>query len=209
MQNKEFTAHLYVIAAPSGAGKTSLVKALVDSTNDICVSVSHTTRPKRSGETEGVNYYFVDENKFQSLIASNAFLEYARVFQQHYYGTSYDFVIEKLSQGIDVILEIDWQGATQIKKIFPAAVGIFILPPSQDALIRRLESRGTDDKNTINTRMAEAKNEMSHYHEFDYIIINDQFDEALKDLKAIVRSGQLQRNYQLKKQASLLDQLLR
>lgn len=198
MLHKEFSADLYIIAAPSGAGKTSLVAALVASTNDICVSISHTTRPKRPGEIDGVNYYFVSEEAFQALIDKEAFLEHARVFQQNYYGTSHAFVLEKLSQGTSVVLEIDWQGAAQIKKLFPSAIGIFILPPSKNALIRRLKNRATDDDKTIGERMSEATNEMSHYREFDYIVINDQFEEALADLKAIVRAQRLRQKYQEK-----------
>lgn len=200
-------ANLYVIAAPSGAGKTSLVKALIESTSNICVSVSHTTRPKRVNETENTNYYFVDEVEFESLIKANAFLEYAKVFE-HYYGTTRTFVLEKLAQGIDVILEIDWQGAEQIKKTFPEAITIFIFPPSKNALIDRLKHRASDNEQTIKNRMAQAKNEMSHYHEFDYIVINDQFADALADLKIIIQSERLRQNYQQKKYRVLIDELL-
>lgn len=204
-----YNANLYIVSAPSGAGKTSLVNALIESTCNICVSVSHTTRVRRAGETEGVHYYFVSKKEFESLIKAQAFLEYAEVFQQDYYGTTRAFVTEKLSQNIDVVLEIDWQGAQQIKKIFPEIITIFILPPSREALIERLEHRARDDENTIKQRMAQAKNEISHYHEFDYIIVNDQFEEALADLKAIVCSERLRQRAQQKKYMPLIAELLR
>lgn len=207
MPSQPFNANLYVIAAPSGAGKTSLVNALIESTNNICVSVSHTTRPKRPNETENTNYYFVNETEFESLIKAHAFLEYAKVFA-HYYGTTRAFVLEKLAQGIDVILEIDWQGTQQIKKTFPEAITIFILPPSQNALIERLKHRASDNEETIKNRMAQAKNEMSHYHEFDYLVINDQFAHALADLKIIIQSERLRQRYQEKKYQVLIDELL-
>lgn len=199
---------LYVISAPSGAGKTSLVKALVESIPNLCVSISHTTRPKRPDEIEGVNYYFISKQKFESLIKAKAFLEHAQVFQQDYYGTNAAFVEEKLSQGIDVILEIDWQGAAQIRKAFQKAVTIFILPPSCDALKERLQHRASDNETVISKRMTEAKSEMSHYHEFDYLIVNDQFDTALADLKTIVQCRRLRQTYQQKKYAELIQRLL-
>ena len=204
-----YNANLYVVSAPSGAGKTSLVNALVESTSNICVSVSHTTRAKRPGEIEGVHYYFVSQKEFELLIKTQAFLEYAEVFQQDYYGTTRAFVTEKLSQNIDVVLEIDWQGAQQIRKIFPEIITIFILPPSREALIERLEHRARDDENTIKQRMAQARNEISHYHEFDYMIINDQFEEALADLKAIVCAERLRQRQQQKRYMPLIAELLR
>lgn len=199
---------LYVISAPSGAGKTSLVNALIESTNEICVSISHTTRQKRAGEIEGHHYYFVSQEKFQTLIQTKAFLEYAHVFQQDYYGTSRDFVEEKLSQGIDVVLEIDWQGAEHIRKIFQKVTTIFILPPSCETLIERLRKRARDDENIIASRMKQAKNEMSHYHSFDYVVINDQFEEALADLKSLVKATRLREPYQSKKYRTLIKELL-
>ncbi len=204
-----YNASLYVISAPSGAGKTSLVKALIESMKDICVSVSHTTRPKRPGEIDAVHYYFVGKEEFESLIKAQAFLEYAQVFQQDYYGTTHAFVTERLSQGIDVMLEIDWQGAQQIKKILPQAITIFILPPSREALIERLEHRARDDENTIKIRMEQAKNEISHYQEFEYIVINDRFEDALADLKAIVHARRLRQNYQQKRYMALIEELLK
>ena len=204
-----YNANLYVVSAPSGAGKTSLVNALVESTSNICVSVSHTTRAKRPGEIEGVHYYFVSQKEFELLIKTQAFLEYAEVFQQDDYGTTRAFVTEKLSQNIDVVLEIDWQGAQQIRKIFPEIITIFILPPSREALIERLEHRARDDENTIKQRMAQARNEISHYHEFDYMIINDQFEEALADLKAIVCAERLRQRQQQKRYMPLIAELLR
>jgi guanylate kinase len=205
---KKSVGALYVISAPSGAGKTSLVKALIESTEDLCVSISHTTRAKRNDEVDGVNYYFVSKEKFQSLIKADAFLEYANVFQQDYYGTTHHFVQEKLSQGIDVILEIDWQGAAQIRQTFKQVVTIFILPPSCEALMSRLYHRASDNEKVISERMAQAKNEMSHYQEFDYVIINDQFETALVDLKSIIRCGRLRQTYQQKKYGTLINQLL-
>lgn len=199
---------LYVVSAPSGAGKTSLVKALSESIPNLCVSISHTTRPKRPDETEGINYYFVSKQNFEALIKANAFLEYAQVFQQDYYGTSAAFVQEKLSKGIDVVLEIDWQGAAQIRNRFQQAVTIFILPPSCEALKERLKHRASDNETVIVQRMAQAKNEMSHYHEFDYLIVNDQFDTALADLKTIVQCHRLRQTYQQKKYAVLIKNLL-
>lgn len=201
-------ADLYVISAPSGAGKTSLVKALIESTPNICVSISYTTRAKRPGEMDGVNYYFVSEEEFESLIKAQAFLEYAKVFQQDYYGTTHAFVTEKLSQGIDVVLEIDWQGAQRIRRNFSETITIFILPPSRDALIERLKHRARDDENTIKKRMEQAKNEISHYHEFDYVIVNDRFEDALTDLKAVVCAHRLCQRHQQKKYKRLINELL-
>lgn len=210
MKTAEFktTGTLYVISAPSGAGKTSLVNALLESMDRISVSISHTTRSKRTGEIEGHDYYFVNQETFQNLIKTGDFLEYAQVFQQDFYGTSRAFVEEKLSQNIDVILEIDWQGAKQIRKTFPEAVTIFILPPSYKALKERLTNRGRDDEKAIGNRMAQAKNEMSHYREFDYIVINDQFETALIDLTSIIRATRLKMPYQNKKYEKLIKELL-
>lgn len=201
-------ANLYVIAAPSGAGKTSLVHALIETIDGLCVSVSHTTRRQRPGEENGVHYYFVDKKDFEAMIQANDFLEYAKVFQQDYYGTSHTFVMEKIHQNIDVILEIDWQGAAQIKQRFPQAITIFILPPSQQALQERLTQRARDDADTIKTRMSKAKDEMSHYTDFDYLVINDQFSQALADLQAIIRAQRLRQVYQVKKYLPLIQALL-
>ena len=198
---------LYIIAAPSGAGKTSLVAALVESTSHICVSVSHTTRAMRPGEVDGVNYHFTSVDKFKAMIEKDAFLEHAEVFG-NYYGTSQVWVEEQLNQGKDVILEIDWQGAQQVRRLMPDAVSLFIIPPSKQALHERLVGRKTDDTSVIEKRMNLAVNEMSHYGEFDYLIINDQFDDALFDLKAIVRAQRLAMPFQQTYRQALLRELL-
>ena len=181
---------LYIIAAPSGAGKTSLVKAMVESTPHVQVSVSHTTRPSRPGEQDGVNYHFTTVEEFKHMLGQGLFLEHAEVFG-NFYGTSEPWVREQLEKGEDVILEIDWQGAQQIRRLMPEAVSIFILPPSREALHERLVGRGQDDDEVIERRMAQAVNEMSHYNEFEYIVINDEFDLALRDLQTIIRSRRL------------------
>lgn len=178
------TGTLYIISAPSGAGKTSLVKALLERDSGICVSVSHTTRAPRQGETDGKDYHFTDLATFNAMIAEHAFLEYAEVFNNKY-GTSKRWVEETLQQGMDVILEIDWQGAQQIRKLMPGAISIFILPPSREALHQRLTNRGQDSEDIIAQRMQEAINEMSHYQEFDFLVVNDVFEQALNELHAI------------------------
>lgn len=198
---------LYTVSAPSGAGKTSLVKALIESSNQVRVSVSHTTRSIRPGEQDGTNYHFIDRAQFQQMIKDDAFLEYAEVFG-NYYGTSKSWVQETLNNGNDVILEIDWQGAQQIKQLLPEAVSIFILPPSQFALRERLTNRGQDDSSVIDQRMAEAVSEMSHYEQGDYLIINDDFDIALSDLKTILRCIRLSRSSQMMRHRDLLEKLL-
>ncbi len=177
---------LFIFSAPSGAGKTSLANALVESLPDLVFSVSHTTRPPRPGEQHGVHYYFVTQKDFEEMIAAGRFLEYARVFD-HLYGTSRAVVENLLKQGKDVILDIDWQGARSIKQQMPQAVGIFILPPSRAALKERLTLRGQDPPEVIERRMREASAEMRHYDEFDYVVVNDEFEAALQDLKAIIR----------------------
>lgn len=176
---------LYIIAAPSGAGKTSLVSALVECVSDLQVSISHTTRPKRPTEENGVNYFFVDERRFLDMQGAGDFLESAKVFG-NYYGTSKKWVKEALSQGVDVILEIDWQGARLIRELIPQTVGIFILPPSMEVLRQRLTERAADDPSVIENRMRLAAEEISHYAEFDYMVVNDVFEEALEALKAII-----------------------
>ena len=178
-------ANLFIIAAPSGCGKTSLVEALIKKTKNLCVSVSHTTRPPRADETNGINYYFVSINEFEEMIKNNAFVEHATVFDNHY-GSSTKLIREKLDEGIDVILEIDWQGARQVKENMPNSVSIFILPPSKEALLGRLQQRAQDDEITINRRMSEAQNQMKHFNEFDYLVINDKFSSALNDLNLIM-----------------------
>ena len=176
---------LFIVAAPSGAGKTSLVNALVEQQSDVRLSVSHTTRPAREGEVNGRDYFFVSQENFAQMRDAGAFLESATVFDNSY-GTSSETVLAQLQQGLDVILEIDWQGAEQVRRNFPESTSIFILPPSKAALEQRLRGRGQDNEEIIARRMRDAENEMSHYVEFDYLIVNDQFDVALSDLAAII-----------------------
>ena len=178
-------ANLFIIAAPSGCGKTSLVKALMERSKNLSVSVSYTTRKARKGEVNGENYHFVSKATFAQMITNNDFVEYAEVFG-NMYGTARSSINEKLSANIDIILEIDWQGARQVRKNMSDTVSIFILPPSKDALLERLKNRGQDDDEIISKRMKNAEREMSHYEEFDYIIINEQFDSALSDLMNII-----------------------
>ena len=200
---------LYTISAPSGAGKTSLVKALIESNDRVKVSVSHTTRPKRPGETDGVNYHFVDHQRFATMLEQQAFLEHAEVFG-NFYGTSRQWVQDTLDSGIDVILEIDWQGAKQIKQLMPDAIAIFILPPSRRELLERLTNRGQDDDTVIQRRMAEAVSEMSHYSQGDFLVINDDFTTALKDLTSILSDANpnLSLRVQSERHRQLLDDLL-
>ena len=178
-------ANLFIIAAPSGCGKTSLVEALIKKTKNLFVSVSYTTRPPRPDEINGINYYFISINEFEEMIKNNAFVEHATVFDNHY-GSSTKLIREKLDEGIDVILEIDWQGARQVKENMPNAISIFILPPSNEALLGRLKQRAQDDDETINKRMSDAQNQMQHFNEFDYLVINDDFNSALNDLNLII-----------------------
>lgn len=198
---------LYTVSAPSGAGKTSLVNALLKQCADLTVSVSHTTRPMRPGEVDGINYHFVDEAVFTAMLEQQAFLEHARVFN-NYYGTSRDWVEQTLASGQDVILEIDWQGAEQIRRLVPECVSIFILPPSLEILEQRLTGRGQDDASVIQHRLAEAQQEMSHYVEAEYLVINDQFDIALSELQAIVTSHRLRQENQRQRNGNLLRDLL-
>ena len=203
---------LYLISAPSGAGKTSLVNALLAQPVSsigagLCVSVSHTTRAVRPGEQDGVNYHFVDRATFQAMIAAGDFLEHAEVYG-NYYGTSRRWVEQRLAQGWDVILEIDWQGAEQVQRLMPASIGIFVLPPSRDTLEERLTRRGQDKPEVIADRMAKAVSEMSHYGQADYLVINDDFATALADLQAIFRSNQLKKDVQQARNAGLLASLL-
>lgn len=178
-----------MVAAPSGGGKTSLVNALLKMDDQIRLSVSHTTRPARPGEEDGVHYYFIGEPAFQSLILANAFLEHATVFGNRY-GTGRKAVEQQLDAGFDVILDIDWQGARQIRESFPSCCSIFIIPPSLEDLHRRLVARGQDSEAVIQRRMRDAQAEISHSKEFDHLVINDDFDKALLDLHSIIRSGQ-------------------
>ena len=201
------TGTLFIVSAPSGAGKTSLVKALVESTEGVCVSISHTTRPMRPGEEDGVNYHFVDTGQFQEMIEANAFLEHAKVFD-NFYGTSQSWVTETLATGQSVILEIDWQGAQQIKRQLPNSVSIFILPPSREALEHRLQGRGQDADEVIQKRLAEAVAEMSHYAEADYLIINDVFNQALADMQSVIACQRLTGLKQQENHQTLLKELL-
>ena len=194
---------LYTISAPSGAGKTSLVKALVENTENIQVSVSHTTRLPRSGEKDGVNYHFVTETEFMQNLANNLFLEHAKVFN-HYYGTSQSWLMEQLNAGIDVVLEIDWQGAQKVCQLKQDTIGIFILPPSRAILEKRLRERDTDNDQVIAQRLHGAAVEMSHYTEFDYLVINDDFSQALRDLQHIVYSQRLRQPVQALRFKNLL-----
>lgn len=198
---------LYIVSAPSGAGKTSLVKALLDALPEVRVSVSHTTRAMRPGEVDGVNYHFVDCATFTGLLEHGDFLEHAEVFG-NYYGTSQAALERTLAEGHDLILEIDWQGAQQVRRKLPQAQSIFILPPSQAALRQRLDNRGQDSAEIIERRMREAVSEMSHYVEYDYLIINDDFAKALEDLKSIFRTRQLRLDRQQRRHDDLLVDLL-
>jgi len=199
---------LYIVTAPSGAGKTSLVRALVDHDDFLCVSISHTTRPPRPKEENGVNYHFINHDKFMEMLGDGAFLESAEVYG-HHYGTSQEWVNGQLKAGIDVILEIDWQGAEQVRNLFPAACSIFILPPSIGILRQRLEDRAQDDESTIENRMRQAVNEISHVAEADFIVINDDFAEAVADMKSIVRANRLRVAVQQRKNGKLLADLTR
>ncbi|MDX1490999.1 MAG: guanylate kinase [Pseudohongiellaceae bacterium] len=200
---------LYTISAPSGAGKTSLVNALLADNNDplLCVSVSHTTRPMRPGEKDGVNYHFVSKDEFLAMRQRDDFLESAEVFG-NFYGTSKAWVQQQLAKGFDVILEIDWQGAAQVRERISPNKSIFILPPSLTSLRERLTNRATDDEEIIERRMREAKDEISHYDAADYLVINEDFDEALRDLQAIMRSTRLEKQQQYQNNEALLQALL-
>jgi guanylate kinase len=198
---------LLVVSAPSGAGKTSLVNALVASDANIVVSISHTTRTRRGNEREGVDYFFVDAATFASMRDAGAFLEEATVFGRSY-GTSRAMVERELAAGRDVLLEIDWQGAQQIRSSLKDAITLFILPPSHATLEARLRHRGQDDESAIRKRTAEAVVEMSHHAEYDYVIVNDRFDDAVADLRAIVRAERLRAARQSRRHAALLADLL-
>ena len=201
---------LFIISAPSGAGKTSLIEALINSIDNILVSVSYTTRPMRNGETEGEDYHFVTQEAFQKMVEEAVFLEHAEVFGNAY-GTSELSVRDKLENSQDVILEIDWQGAQQVRKTLTNDIdltSIFILPPSKKTLKDRLQKRAQDDSEVIKKRMAQAANDMSHYVEYDYVVINDNFDQALKDLQSIVYASRLNKNKQSQNKVTLLKDLL-
>ena len=200
---------LFTVSAPSGAGKTSLVKALIEALPDLCVSVSHTTRAKRDGEIDGENYHFIDQARFVEMAGNSEFLEYATVFGNSY-GTSQRWVSEQLDAGRDVILEIDWQGASQIQHTLGKSLvtRIFILPPSLEVLRQRLTGRGQDDETVIAGRMAEAVSEISHYVEADYLVVNDDFSLALVELQAIVTSAHLRIERQAEHLQALIQSLM-
>jgi guanylate kinase len=201
-------SNLFVVAAPSGGGKTSLIKALLERDDKICLSVSHTTRKPRPGEVDGQHYHFENRQSFRELIEQDAFLEHALVFDQRY-GTGREAVENRLAAGYDVILDIDWQGARQIRDSFPACCSIFILPPSVQILRERLAGRGQDSEQVITRRMKDARAEISHCAEFDFMIVNDDFDLALADLQSVVRHGRPKRQDAQNHLAKLVAELLK
>ena len=198
---------LYIISAPSGAGKTSLIKKLIPHMDELIVSVSHTTRPQRPGEIDTIDYFFTPVDTFKKMINQQAFLEYAQVFD-NFYGTAQSLIEQSLKSGKDVILEIDWQGAEQIRRILPDTISIFILPPSTEVLRRRLKERGQDSEAVIDRRMQDAVNEIGHYAEYDYLIINDDFNTALTELKSIILANRLNLQRQQEQLKALLIDLL-
>lgn len=201
------TGLLFTISAPSGAGKTSLVKALVERNPLVRISVSHTTRAKRPGEVDGRDYHFVSAEEFMKRVNAGGFLEHAEVYG-NYYGTSQQAADELLGRGYDVILEIDWQGAAQVRRLRPETVSVFILPPSRAVLEQRLLGRGQDSEAVIARRLAAAREEISHYGESDYLIVNEDFEQALSELETVVRSQRLRREYQQQRFVELIRQLL-
>jgi guanylate kinase len=198
---------LFVVAAPSGAGKSTLVNALLEREPDISLSISHTTRPPRVGEQYGRHYFFVERPDFEREIAEGIFLEHAEV-HGNFYGTSRTVVEEKLGQGADVLLEIDWQGARQVRKGKPDCISVFILPPSRGELERRLRGRGSDAPDVIERRLFNSREEIAHAHEFDYIIVNDRFEDALADLQAIVRAVRQRAPVAARRHEALIEELL-
>ena len=199
---------LFIITAPSGAGKTTLVHALVSQDKNLCVSISHTTRPARVGEENGVNYHFIEKSEFTTRLSEGDFLESAEVYGYHY-GTSKLWVSEQLNKGLDVILEIDWQGAQQIRKLYPDTCSIFILPPSIEALTERLTERAQDDSETIDNRMQQAQGVMEHVAEANFVVVNDDFQTALQDIRAIIRSQRLVVTSQQRNLSELLSSLVK
>lgn len=202
------TAQMFIVSAPSGAGKTSLVRRVISELENVGVSISHTTRGMRPGETEAKDYFFTSREEFEAMIEADRFLEYADVFG-NYYGTSLDAVQQNLNEGTDVILEIDWQGAAQVRQKLDEVVSIFILPPSRATLIERLKGRGQDSDEVIERRTAEAVAEMQQYHRADYLIINDDFDQALLELKAVILSYRVTKSRQAMARAGLITSLTR
>jgi guanylate kinase len=201
------SAGLVIIAAPSGGGKTSLVNALLSADHHLALSVSHTTRPPRPGELDGQHYHFIEQRAFDAFASAGAFLEHATVFG-HSYGTHADALRAQLERGLDVILEIDWQGAAQVRAAFPASRSVFILPPSLAVLRERLARRGQDSETVIQRRMREAQTEISHWEEFDYLVVNEEFQDALRDLQAIIQACRLGREVQGRQYTALLAELL-
>ncbi len=199
---------LYIITAPSGTGKTTLANGLVASMEKLRRSVSYTTRPQRAGEVQGVDYWFVSQAEFDEMVATNAFLEFAQVFN-YFYGTSKSQVEQYLQAGEDVILAIDWQGAAQVREHFLAAISIFVLPPSREQLQQRLQNRRQDQQEVIETRLRAAGGEVAHYGEFDYLVINEVLADALADLCAIVRANRISKSRQAIKYAGLLEEWLK
>lgn len=205
--NKPFIGTLFIFSAPSGAGKTSLVTSLLSCTQHIGVSISHTTRAPRPGEVDGINYHFVSKDEFLRMSGKGEFLEHAKVFD-NYYGTSQAWVESQLESGRDVILEIDWQGAQQVRRIIPDPVTVFIAPPSMKALRERLQNRGQDGMDVIERRMRDARNEMSHFVEYDYLIINDDFENTLQELRSIVIARRHRLSAQQVRHAQVINDLL-
>lgn len=199
---------LFIVTAPSGAGKTTLVTMLVRMDDNLRVSISHTTRPARPGEEDGVDYYFIEKPEFMGMLSDGDFLESAEVYGYHY-GTSQHWVNQQLEQGLDVILEIDWQGAEQIRNLYPDSCAIFILPPSIESLTERLQERAQDDSDTIENRMQQARSVIEHVAEADYVVVNDVFEDALADIRAIVRTQRLTVTIQQENLSQLLSSLTR
>ncbi|MDD3530314.1 MAG: guanylate kinase [Gallionellaceae bacterium] len=201
------TGNLFIVTAPSGAGKSSLVKALLEADRGIRLSVSYTTRPPRPGEEDGVHYHFVTVERFQAMLGNGDFLESAEVYG-NYYGTSQPWIEDQMRAGQDILLEIDWQGAAQVRKLFPDAIGLFILPPSLAELRRRLEGRGQDSAEVIERRIAAAQEDISHAYSFDYLVVNDDFATALADLQTVVHAQRLAIRHQMQCLEPLLRDLL-
>ena len=197
--------NLFIVCAPSGAGKTTLVDALLERERGIQLSISYTTRPPREGEKDGLDYHFVDRQRFESMIAAAEFLEHAHV-HGNYYGTSRAWIEREIAGDHDVLLEIDWQGAAQVRRIFRDLVGIFILPPSIEELRKRLTGRGKDAPETIERRIAGAREEISHVLEFEYIIVNDRFEQALEEIRSVVHAARVSRTRQSIRLSKLIDE---
>ena len=198
---------LFIIAAPSGGGKTSLVNALLERDSRLVLSISHTTRPARPGELDGQHYHFVSESDFLNMVSNGDFMEHAKVFD-HYYGTNKQSVAQQLEQNRDVVLEIDWQGARQVRAVFPDCCAIFIIPPSLETLRSRLTGRGQDTQEVIQRRMRDAQAEISHWAEFDQLVVNDDFDTALEELAAIINDHRLKRSHEVNKKYQHMAQRL-